>query len=77
MTTVYTKPECDRCDQTKKLLHRLHVPFTEIDVEQNPDSREFLEQLGFREMPVVDTGTERWSGFRYDKLKGLGRAVQK
>lgn len=71
--TVYTKPECNNCDQTKRRLNKHGIDYTTVDVTEDAAAREFVtDGLGYRQMPVVvvDENTH-WSGFRIDALDKL------
>ncbi|WP_032386837.1 glutaredoxin family protein [Rhodococcoides fascians] len=71
--TVYTKPECNNCDQTKRRLSKHGIEYTTVDVTEDAAAREFVtDGLGYRQMPVVvvDENTH-WSGFRIDALDKL------
>ncbi|OZC42468.1 NrdH-redoxin [Rhodococcus sp. WWJCD1] len=74
--TVYTKPECNSCDQTKRRLNKHGIEYTTVDVTEDAAAREFVtDGLGYRQMPVVvvDENTH-WSGFRIDALDKLAAA---
>ncbi|OAK53999.1 glutaredoxin family protein [Rhodococcoides kyotonense] len=74
--TVYTKPECNKCDQTKRRLNKHGIEYTTVDVTEDAAAREFVtDGLGYRQMPVVvvDENTH-WSGFRIDALDRLAAA---
>jgi glutaredoxin-like protein NrdH len=72
MTTVYTKPNCVQCDATKKLMDKLGVEYTTVDIADNPKELEKLIEMGYRAAPVVvaDNG-ESWAGFQPDKVTAL------
>ena len=78
--TVYSKPDCVQCDRTKSRLERAGVPFTEVDVTQEPTALDYITRdLGYSAAPVVcvaqDNEDDRhWSGFRPDRLTALTRA---
>ncbi|CCQ18090.1 Glutaredoxin-like protein NrdH [Rhodococcus sp. AW25M09] len=74
--TVYTKPECNNCDQTKRRLNKHGIDYTTVDVTEDVAAREFVtDGLGYRQMPVVvvDENTH-WSGFRIDAIDKLTAA---
>lgn len=74
--TVYTKPECNNCDQTKRRLNKHGIDYTTVDVTEDAAAREFVtDGLGYRQMPVVvvDENTH-WSGFRIDAIDKLAAA---
>lgn len=61
---------CYKCRQTKTLLDRLGIEYVELDIDA-PEAQNLISEHGFQAAPVVDTGTEVWSDFRFDKIKGL------
>jgi glutaredoxin-like protein NrdH len=71
MVTVYTKPNCAHCKETKDLMKTLSVDYSEIDITKDPKALKFLKENGFREAPVVVTETEKWSGFKESKIRAL------
>lgn len=72
---VYTKKACVQCDATKRALDKVDVPYSEIDLEENPDIAEKVKSWNFHQAPVVEVideqGIARWSGFRPDLVKEL------
>ena len=68
MITVYSKPNCVKCEFTKKYLTDKNVEFQEIDVFENAEALQMLRDEGRSEMPVVDINGERHSGFRPEIL---------
>jgi glutaredoxin 3 len=57
MLTVYTKNHCPFCDRAKALLESKGVPYTTINIEEQPDAREILVDLGLRSVPQIFQGT--------------------
>ena len=57
MITVYSKDNCPFCDRAKQLLSNRGVEYTEINVSQNPEAREFLIEQGLRSVPQIYRGT--------------------
>ena len=53
MLTVYSQNNCPFCVQAKRLLESKNVPFTEINIEDNPDSRQMLLDKGLRSVPQI------------------------
>ena len=71
-TIVYTKPDCGQCDATKRWLDMYGVPYETEDVTKNPLALERVRELGYLEMPVVESKIHgHWSGFRIERLKVL------
>lgn len=72
MTVVYTKPQCVQCDMTKRLMDRIGVEYTTIDISKNPEELEKLIAMGYRSAPVVVASNgESWAGFQPDKISDL------
>lgn len=72
MITLYSKPNCPQCSMTARTLDRQGVAYEVIDVSQNPEAAAQVQAWGYRQVPVVHTGDEHWSGFRPDRLAALG-----
>lgn len=70
--TVYTKPNCPLCVETKGYFDRKGVRFREVDITKVPAAFEYItEDLGYSQAPVVVNdadGQDHWSGHRMDKL---------
>ena len=64
MIKVYSKPNCVKCEFTKRYLNDKGVPFEEIDVFKDEEALAMLRDNGFSEMPVVDINGERHTGFQ-------------
>ena len=69
--TVYSKPNCPQCTQTKKKLEQKGIAFEVIDISQDKKAAHTLNDLGYRQVPVVVSGEKHWSGFRPDLLSAL------
>lgn len=69
--TVYTKPNCQGCNLTKRLLDKQGSDYKLIDITEDPAAMERIKELGYLQAPVVETPTETWSGFRPDKITKL------
>ena len=71
MVTVYTNPNCVQCEQTKKWLTLNEIEYGIVDLSSDTAALEMVLELGFKSAPVVITDTDKWSGFRLDKLAQL------
>jgi glutaredoxin-like protein NrdH len=69
--TVYTKPNCPQCVQTKRVLDRKNIAYSTIDLTEDAQAMEMVMGLGFAAAPVVITSNDKWSGFKLDKLNAL------
>lgn len=69
--TVYSKPSCVQCTQTKKTLTKLGLPYVEVDVTEDQEAYDKIVALGFMAAPVVIAGERSWAGFKPDRLAAL------
>lgn len=53
MLTVYSKNNCPNCVRAKSLLESRGVNYTEINIENNPESRQMLLDKGLRSVPQI------------------------
>ena len=53
MITVYTKNNCPYCDQAKALLESKGVAYASINIEEHPEAREILVNMGLRSVPQI------------------------
>lgn len=67
---VYTKTGCQACKLTKMMLDDAHTAYEERDITDDLAMQASLRAAGHREMPVVVTTFEVWTGFRPAKIKG-------
>ena len=59
MITLYTKDYCPFCVQAKTLLSSLGIPFTEVDITDDPDTMmSIAKKSGMRTVPQVFLGDE-------------------
>lgn len=58
MLTIYSKNNCPFCDRAKQLLENKGVPFTEINIENDADSRQMLLDKGLKSVPQIFYGYE-------------------
>lgn len=69
--TVYSKPDCVQCSATTRALDRLGVDYSVIDVSEDADALALVQGYGYRQVPVVVAGEQRWAGFRPDMIGSL------
>ena len=53
MITIYTKPDCKYCDQTKEYLNYLNIPYVTIDITDNEDAAKFLLSENHKTVPQI------------------------
>lgn len=68
---VYSNPNCQACEQTKRFLTVKGVKFESKMISESPEVFALIEEKGYTSAPVVVAGDESWSGFRLDRLSGL------
>lgn len=71
MVTLYSKPGCPGCRMSKRFLDKNGVEFVERDVTEDPEALARVRELGWSQLPVVETPTENWSGYDPDRLERL------
>lgn len=63
---------CIQCDRTKVALDKRETPYEFIDVTEDEEAFAYIIGLGYQQVPVVEYKGEHWSGYRPDKIQGLG-----
>jgi len=53
MLTVYSKNNCPFCVQAKTQLTNADITFTEINIEEDVEARDFIIGQGHRTMPQI------------------------
>jgi Glutaredoxin and related proteins len=53
MLTVYSKNNCPFCVMAKNYLQSKNINFREINIEQDPEAREFIQKQGLRTVPQI------------------------
>lgn len=69
--TVYTKPNCGDCVETKELMVELGVEFNEVDISKDIAALKRLKAAGHKGAPVVETPDASWFGFNESKIRNL------
>lgn len=73
--TIFTKPNCQACEATKKAMDRAALDYEVVDINSSSSLPEILREMGFRTMPVVEAfdgeNHRYWEGFRPDLIKQL------
>lgn len=68
---VYTKPDCVQCKATYSALEKESFEYEIIDVSEDVEAKDYIQSLGYLQVPVVVAGDDHWSGFRPDRIKQL------
>ncbi|HEL0714382.1 TPA: glutaredoxin-like protein NrdH [Streptococcus equi subsp. zooepidemicus] len=71
--TLYSKSNCVKCTQTKRLFEKYGIAYQEVNLEAHPELVEQFKAQGFMEAPVIVAPHKSWSGFRMDEIKTLAR----
>lgn len=69
--TVYSKPSCVQCTQTKKALDKKGIEYEVIDLTTDNEAYEKVVSMGYMSAPVVVAEDQHWSGFRPDRINSL------
>lgn len=72
---VYSKANCPQCTATISQLKKKDHTFEVKNVEEDTSAYNRVSELGYRQLPVVETPKEHWAGFRPDKIGGLAAAL--
>lgn len=64
-------PTCVQCNQTKKLMDKLNIDYTQVDLREHPVIADQFKQQGLLSAPIVVAGSNVWSGFKYERIVGL------
>ncbi|OWY10536.1 MULTISPECIES: glutaredoxin-like protein NrdH [Thioclava] len=69
--TVYSKPACVQCTATTRALDAKGIDYNVIDLTEDAAAMEMVQDLGYRQAPVVIANEEHWAGFRPDMINRL------
>ncbi|PWE49590.1 NrdH-redoxin [Thioclava sp. NG1] len=69
--TVYSKPACVQCTATTRALDAKGIDYNVIDLTEDAAAMEMVQDLGYRQAPVVIAGEDHWAGFRPDMIGQL------
>ena len=67
--SIYSTPDCDRCKQVKQFLSRYEVPFVTHDLTTDVEARRFMDDHGYRIVPVITIDDLTLMGGDLPKLK--------
>lgn len=73
--TIYTKPDCQPCEWTKRKMTAEGVPYV-VDSLLKEDNLAAAIELGHMSAPVVVYGTENWSGYQPDRIIAAGKRAK-
>lgn len=72
---MYGTSWCGYCKRLKKKLNTHHVPFQEIDVEQNAAAERLFVEKGYQGVPVVYVGTHVIEGYDIDQMNAAFQQI--
>lgn len=75
MVTVYTKHGCGQCVFVKKWLESEDIAFDEVNVQEEEKGMDYIKDLGYASLPVVDYEDFHFNGFNEEKLEQLKELV--
>lgn len=68
---VYSKPACVQCTATTRALDAKGIGYELVDLTADEEAMSFVQQLGYRQAPVVVAGNTHWAGFRPDMIDAI------
>ncbi|MFV0491550.1 MAG: glutaredoxin-like protein NrdH [Pseudorhodobacter sp.] len=69
--TVYSKPACVQCTATTRALEARGLDYDVVDLTVDDSAFARVNEMGYRQVPVVVAGEAHWSGFRPDLIGQL------
>lgn len=76
VTVYHIGPSCVQCNQTKKVMDKLGIIYSEVDLRERPDLVEKFKEQGLSAAPIVTTDRKVWSGFKLEKIKSLATYIK-
>lgn len=68
---IYSSPSCMQCIAACKILTSTGKKFEKIDITKDEEGRKVVQDLGYKQLPVIVKGDIHFSGFNIDKIKSL------
>ena len=69
--TVWEKPNCVQCLQTKREFDKRGIQYRVKRLDKSAKAVERFLAMGLLAAPIVETDDRRWSGFRLSKIQSL------
>lgn len=76
VVTVWEKPNCVQCAQTKRVMEQEGIIFRTKRLDKSAKAIERFKEMGLMAAPIVETDTKRWSGFRLEKIRSLAQHLR-
>lgn len=61
--TLFSKPNCPKCDQAKAILDANDISYVVSRIDQRPDARDFLIAQGHKSLPQFYSGSHYLGDF--------------
>lgn len=61
--TMYATSWCGYCARARKYFRENNIPFTEYDIEKDPQAKRRYDRMGARGVPVILVGDRQMVGF--------------
>lgn len=71
MIKVYSKNNCPQCRMVKRFLKEHNLEFTEVNIEEQPEAREYLMNMNLKTVPVTEVDGQVILGFNVPELRQL------
>ena len=73
MIKVFSKHHCAQCRMVKQWLNKEGIAFTENNIDENLTFVKYLQDRGFKNVPVIFNDNELvCTGFNLKELRKLG-----
>ncbi|MDD7593498.1 MAG: glutaredoxin family protein [Peptoniphilaceae bacterium] len=69
--TIYTTPTCVHCKAAKAYMQENDIPYTEKNVVEDTEARAWMNERGYRGVPVIVVDGEEMMGFDPQKFNEL------
>ena len=73
MLTVYSKNHCPQCEKAKNLLSNSGIEFKIVNIDEDPESREWLISQGHRSAPQIYKDDKLFVEGGYQGLANLSK----
>ena len=75
--TIYSTPNCVKCESTKRLMNKLHIEYAVEDLTDPKNAKKLAEfkAQGHMTAPIVTTDVKTWSDFQYQKIQSLANHI--
>ncbi|WP_225420463.1 glutaredoxin-like protein NrdH [Lapidilactobacillus bayanensis] len=50
---IYTRNGCMQCKMTERYLNEHQIGYQEVNIDENPESANYLREKGFKSVPIV------------------------